>query len=157
MAARFPPARSVSPVGSEPPGPPYPQAPAGQPGAYPAYGAPYDPYPPYPPPYGPYAPYGAYGGAYGAPFRSPEAGSLRTQAIVVLVVSLLSVVMCCFPLGIAATITSAIALSNVDSDLVRARTLVRWSWGLLVASLVLAVLALVGLVAIGAFSEPSGV
>lgn len=120
---------------------PYPQEPFAQqpyaqpyPGAYPAYGS----YPGYP------------------VYRSPEVSSVRTQSIVALVVSLASVLMCCLPLGIPAAITAGIALSKADTDFPRARTLVRWSWGLLVASVVLGVLGLVGIFALGWLSEPTG-
>ncbi len=109
-----------------------------------------------PPGYGPqygYQQYG-YGPQYGAWQRSPEATSLRTQAIVGLVVSAVLVLMCCSPLLIASAITSGIALGRVDQDLDSARRLVRWTWGLVVASVVLTVVLFAVLIGAGAFSDP---
>jgi hypothetical protein len=107
------------------------------------YGQPYG----YPPQYGAAMP--PYGWS-----RPPEASSLRTQAIVALVVSVASVLFCCSPLLIASAITSGIAIGRVDTDLDSARRLVRWSWGLVIASVVLGVAFFAVFVGMGAFSEP---
>jgi hypothetical protein len=74
--------------------------------------------------------------------RSPEASSVRTQAIVGVVVStLLLLVCCCNVLAIPSIVTSAIAIGRADRDLSSARTLMRWSWGMLAAAVALSVLA----------------
>jgi hypothetical protein len=72
---------------------------------------------------------------------SGEAESLRTQAIVALVLNGLSI-FCCGILGIPGVIVTALALGKVHHDVRGARILVKWGWGLLVASLALGVVLL---------------
>jgi hypothetical protein len=114
-------------------------------------------------PYGtPSYPAAGYGGpgqgvAYGMPHpgwdgRTAEASSLRTQAIVSLVLNLLAVV-CCNLLGIAGAVCAGSALGKIDLELDRARSLVRWSWGLLAAGLVLAVIGFAAIIAVGALDS----
>jgi hypothetical protein len=119
--------------------------PRAQPSPYPA-GSPYGTPTPYATgaPYGgsPYAPPGQnpypYPPAPGHPYAplSGEAQSLRTQAIVALVLNGLSI-FCCGILGIPGVIVTALALGKVHHDVPGARTLVKWGWGLLIASLAL--------------------
>jgi hypothetical protein len=141
-----PPAYGSPPYGTPPPAygalPPY--------GAPPAYGAP----PPYgaPPAYGAPPTYGAppygappYGGGYQP--ETPEQSSLRHQAIAALVVNGILVVLSCLAAlpSLGGVITAAIAIGQVRTDPVNARRLVRWSWGLLAATVILTIL-LVGFV-----------
>jgi hypothetical protein len=141
-----PPAGSPPPYGNPPYEPQQPQQPQ-QPayGAAPPYGA---------PPYGA-PPYGApqYGAPpYGYQQQTPEQGSLRTQAIVALVANAVVLAFTCFMAlpSIGGVITAGIAIGQVNSDVANARRLVRWSWGLLIATIVLGVLIFGGLIALGA-------
>ncbi|MBI4944104.1 MAG: hypothetical protein HY830_25465 [Actinobacteria bacterium] len=143
-----PPAYGTPPPYGPPPGSPgYGPPGYGPPGS--GYGPPYG-YAQYG--YAQYGPQYGYGVPYGVWQRSPEATSLRTQAIVGLVVSAVLVLLCCSPLLIASAITAGIALGRVDQDLDSARRLVRWTWGLVIASVVLMVVLLAVLIGAGAFS-----
>lgn len=170
---RYEPPASPPPPAYEPPAfqpPPTDQPPPMEPpytfdspGPGPAYGAPaYGTPPPGTPAYGtppPYAPgYGAAG--YGVPHpgwdgRTAAASSLRTQAIIALVLNLLTLVSCCNLFGIAGAVCAGSALSKVDFELDRARSLVRWAWGLLAAGLVLMTVAAAALIAVGAWDSAS--
>ena len=141
------------------PQPGYPQPGYPQPGySQPGYATPTPPpQPPSPPLQNPQGypafqgdpPYPAAGFGPGwAPSRSAEASSLRTQAIVALVIHLVSFVFCFLNLlGIAGAICAGVAMSKADTDLSRARTLVRWSWGLLAAAAALGIAAIVTIIA----------
>jgi NADH:ubiquinone oxidoreductase subunit B-like Fe-S oxidoreductase len=74
--------------------------------------------------------------------RDPEAASVRNQAIAAVVVSSLFTLACCL-VAFPAIITSAIAISRVDSDLASARRLVRASWWIIAGAVALGVLGLV--------------
>ena len=92
--------------------------------------------------------------------ETPEQSSLRTQAIVSLVINVLVVVSTCFTAlpSIGGAITAGIALGQVGSDPDNARRLVRWSWGLLIASVVIGILIFVAVIVIafvGAASSSS--
>jgi hypothetical protein len=76
--------------------------------------------------------------------RSAEASSVRSQAIAALVVAIASTLFCCLPAGIAAIATSAVALNRVDTDLTSARSMLKWSWGLLIAGVAIGVIAIIG-------------
>ena len=125
---------------SEPPGRPGAPEP-GRPPDYP-YGTPHDesllwepgtrrPYPmpqawtpPPPPP--------------GYTVVSPESVTVRTRAVVALIVSILLTVPCFDLVVIPAIVTSAIAVNRSRSDVPLARALVRVSWVWIAVSLVLA-------------------
>ncbi|WP_199537148.1 hypothetical protein [Spongiactinospora gelatinilytica] len=123
----------------------------GQPGyGQPGYGQPGHGQPGYGP--GPgqpgYGQYPPYGHGQGHPqYRNPDAP--RTHAIIALVVSIVLGFSCYVTLGgVAGAILSGIALSRVDTEPDRARTLLRWAWisiginiALLVVGLVLLIVA----------------
>jgi hypothetical protein len=130
-----------------PPAPPAygPQQPGYGPQQPPPYGSQQPGYGPQQPVYGsPPPPYGA------APYRTetPEQSSLRTQAIVSLVINVIVVLSTCFAAlpSIGGAITAGIAIGQVGSDPDNARKLVKWSWGLLIATIVLGVLVVVGFI-----------
>ena len=152
----------------EPPASPYgtpPAQPGGSPYASPAYGTPsadqgQDQYGQ--PQFG-HAQYGqpAYGTptgyGYAAPARpplSPEANGVRNQAIIALVCNATLVLLTCFLAlpSIGGIVTSSIALGRVGTDVPGARRLVKWSWGLLAASVALGILAIISIVALFASS-----
>ncbi|MFI0424855.1 hypothetical protein [Spongiactinospora sp. 9N601] len=123
--------------GPAPGQPGYGESDQGQPGyGQPGYGQ---------PGYGQYPPYG-YGQGY-PQYRNPDAP--RTHAIIALVVSIVLGFSCYVTLGgVAGAILSGIALSRVDTEPDRARTLLRWAWisiginiALLVVGLVLIIVA----------------
>ena len=152
-----PPAGSQPPYGTPPSNLPY--GPQGQqPPQPPAYGSPPPAYgsgQPQQPPSGAAPPYGAppYAGTpYGYQAPSPEQSSVRTQAIIALVANAVVLVLACFMAlpSIGGVITAGIALGRVNTDVDSARRLVRWSWGLLVLSIVLGVLIIVAVIAAGA-------
>jgi branched-subunit amino acid ABC-type transport system permease component len=87
---------------------------------YPGYGAPGYPTPGYP------------------TGRSPEASSLRGQAITSLILNILAVVFCCGLASIGGAIMAGMAIGRVDTDLPVARRQLAWSWGLLAANLLIA-------------------
>jgi hypothetical protein len=172
------PAGSPPPYGTPSGAPPYgPQQPQ-QPPQQPAYGTPpgYGPGQPQQPGYGAAPPYGAppygappygappYGAPpYGAPpyayqQESPEQRSIRSQAIAALVVNAIVLTFTCLMAlpSIGGVITAGIALGQVGSDPENARRLVRWSWGLLITSVVLGVLLFGGLIALGALVDSTG-
>jgi hypothetical protein len=142
------------PPAQSPPPSPYGQPPTGQP-AEPTspYGQPPAQQPAQPP-------YGqpAYGqpGPYQQP-ETPEQSSLRTQAIVSLVINVLVVVSTCFTAlpSIGGAITAGIALGQVGSDPDNARRLVRWSWGLLIASVVIGILIIAFIIVIAVVGASS--
>ena len=121
--------------------------PSPQPMPYPSTGDEYPPAPYGAAPYGagPYAG-GPYAGgpdtggpstggqgAFGALTPSAEAQSVRTQAIVSLIVNALSVLACCFTFltlfsGVTGAVLAGLALSKANTDLAGAKGLVRWSW-----------------------------
>lgn len=143
-----------------PPAPPYGSAPDADPGQLP-YGPQYGSAPP--PPYGSPQYGSAPPPAYGAPpypTGTPEQSALRTQAIVSLVINALVVLFSCFAAlpSIGGAITAGIAIGQAQSDPENARRLVRWSWGLLIASIVIGILIVVFfviLIVIGANATPS--
>lgn len=132
-----------------PPSDPYGTPPSAGTSAYgaPAYGN---------PPYGA-PPYGAPG--YGAPgygaVLTPEQSSLRTQAIVSLVVNIVVVVATCFAAlpSIGGAVTAGIALGQVKSDTPNARKLVKWSWWLLAATFIIGALVVFGIIALIAATD----
>ena len=84
---------------------------------------------------GPYTggPYSGGQGALSAPTPSAEAQSVRTQAIVSLIINALSVLGCCFTFltlfsGVTGAVLAGLALSRANTDLAGAKGLVRWSW-----------------------------
>jgi hypothetical protein len=119
-------------------GPPPGYGPAPEYGTTPAYGSPYG---------GP--PYGS-ASAYALQPDTPEQSSLRMQAVVALVINVIVVLATCFMAlpSIGGAITAGIALGQVRSDVDGARRLVRWSWGLLITTVAIAVLLLVFLVVV---------
>lgn len=144
------------PSAPEPPQPPDPYAPPADPygtpppagsappqyGAQPQYGPP--PYGTPPPGYGP-----AYGGAYAPPPPlSPEQQAMRTQALTALIVNIVIVVFSCFAAlpSIGGAVTAGVALGQVQTDPENARRMIRWSWGLLIASVVIFLLLVVGFI-----------
>jgi hypothetical protein len=164
---------SPPPEASPPYGAPYgtpPPPPEAPPPSATPYGTPAPP--PEAPPYG--APtYGQagypapqYGSGYGAPgypapgypmgpVRSPEASSLRSQAITALILNILAVVFCCGLASIGGAIMAGLAIGRVDTDLPVARRQLAWSWGLLAANLVIAlILAGILVATIGATNRP---
>jgi hypothetical protein len=70
-----------------------------------------------------------------------------------MIINIASVLFCCMPLGIAGAITSGIAIGRADTDITSAKRLVGWGWGLLAASVVLWVAAIVLMITFGIFSE----
>jgi hypothetical protein len=142
---------------------PEPAQPQPQP-AQPPYGSPAQPggYPPgsavqgYGPGTGGYGPPPGYGTGYaggyaggsaGPGYRTatPEQASTRTQAILALVLNIVSVLLCGNIFGIVGAVLSGIALGKIDADLPQARTLLRWGWILLAGGLALTVLAVLGI------------
>jgi hypothetical protein len=142
---------------------PYPEAyPEGYP---PPYDQPYtQPYPqPYPPqPYPqPYPQPQSYGGAYPPPMppvsgpyafegHGSRAEGTRGWAIGALVANIVLTLLCCSPLGIAGIVVSALAMSRADFQPDSSRTLLRWSWGLAIASVVLGLAFLVVVIVLAA-------
>lgn len=115
--------------------------------------------PPYPPPGYPGGAGSGYTGGYTGVGSSPEQQSTRTQAVVSLVLNILSVLACANVLGIVGAILAGVALGRLDTDLPSARNLVRWSWILLVGGLVLLLLVvLVGaaVLLVGGVASRSG-
>jgi hypothetical protein len=97
----------------------------------------------YPPP--------GYGyGPPGVPYGTPSNGS----AIAALICNALLVAFCCNVIAISGIITAAIALSRAGTDPRSARKLTIWSWCLLAASIVVAVVVFVIIMAVGATSDP---
>jgi hypothetical protein len=99
-------------------------------------------------------PYGQYPQQYGhGPARNNE--SVRTHAIVALVISIVLGLSCYVSLGgIAGAILSGIALGKVDTDPRGARNLLKWTWiaiGINVALVILAVGAFIVAGVNGAF------
>jgi hypothetical protein len=65
---------------------------------------------------------------------------VRTQAIIGTVVSTVVLLACCCNvLAIPSIVTSAMAISRADRDLASARTLMRWTWWLLGAAVVISI------------------
>lgn len=108
----------------------------------------YDPYSgqpyPYPQPQ-------EYGGAYPPPmppvphafeYATPPVQSPRNLAIGALVTNIVLTLLCCSPLGIAGIVVSALAMGRADHEPESAKRLVKWGWGLAIASVV-AVIALI--------------
>lgn len=142
-------------TGGYPPPPGYPPGQPGYPSGQQGYPAP----PPSPPPGYPGGYSGGYTGGYTGAGTSPEQQSVRTQAVVSLVLNVLSLLAMANVFGIAGGILAGVALGRVDTDLGSARNLVRWSWIVLVgglALLLLAVLAVVAFLFIGGFAAMSG-
>ncbi|GAA4241615.1 hypothetical protein GCM10022254_71200 [Actinomadura meridiana] len=97
----------------------------------------------YPPP--------GYGyGPPGVPYGTASNGG----AIAALVCNAVLVVLCCNIIAIPGVITASIALGRTNTDPRSARKLMIWSWSLFAASIVIAVIAVVVLMIIGATSEP---
>ena len=139
--------------GRQPPYDPY----SGQPYPHPQSGQPYDPYSgqPYPTqqPYDPYQgqpyqqpqQYGPYPGpmppAYG--YGQPPDEGPKGQAIGALITNIVVTLLCCLPLGIAGIVVSAMAMSRSAEQPESARKLVKWGWGLAIASVVLGIVIIV--------------
>jgi hypothetical protein len=130
-------------------------------GAAPAYGTPPAAGPGQPQqPYGYTPPYGPAPGGWQP--ESPEQSSIRTQAILSLVINIFVLLSSCFIAlpSIGGAITAGIALGQVGSNPENARKLVRWSWGLLIATVVIGVLVFVGFillfVLLGASADSTG-
>ena len=70
----------------------------------------------------------------------PVVSSLRSQAIVALVLNACSVLFCSNLVGIAGAICAGVAIGKVNLDLAAGRKLVRWAWGLLAGGIALAAL-----------------
>jgi hypothetical protein len=130
-------------------------------GAAPVYGTPPAAGPGQPQPYGYAPPYGAPAPGGWQP-ESPEQSSIRTQAILALIINIFVLLSSCFMAlpSIGGAITAGIALGQVRSDPEGARRLVKWSWGLLIATVVIGVLVTVGLILffalLGASADSSG-
>ncbi|NLT54837.1 MAG: hypothetical protein GXX79_09785 [Actinomycetales bacterium] len=106
------------------------------------------------PPAGPYGPPGYPPSPYpGFSPVDPEIASLRNKTITALVINCVSVFTCCFALGIPGAIVAGIAMSKVNTEPFRARQLLRWAWGLLIANVVVAILVVVAYIALIASSE----
>ncbi|MED7929363.1 hypothetical protein SMD20_34325 [Nonomuraea sp. LP-02] len=84
------------------------------------------PYQPYGAPYGEQSPPG-YGYGYGYPPPPRDEGP-NANAIVSLVLNLLSLVSCCNVLALPGAILAGLALSRASSDPRAARSMVMWSW-----------------------------
>jgi hypothetical protein len=84
------------------------------------------PYQPYGAPYGQQPP-PQYGYGYGYP-PPPRNEGPSANAIVSLVLNLLSIVSCCNILGIGGAILAGLALSKARTEPRSARTMVLWSW-----------------------------
>ncbi|WP_018656080.1 hypothetical protein [Actinomadura flavalba] len=82
----------------------------------------------------PHDPYGQYPG-----HPPPASSSARPSTIAALVVSAVSLAMCCNVFAIGSLVTSALALSRSSTDPSSARSLTRWSWVILAVSFVLGV------------------
>ncbi|RBQ15526.1 hypothetical protein DP939_34675 [Spongiactinospora rosea] len=134
----------MSTPSDDPQGPGYGQPGYGPAPGQPGYGEPGYGQPGYGQPgYGQYPPYG-YGHGH-PPYRNPDAP--RTHAIVALVISIFLGFSCYVTLGgIAGAILSGIALSRVDTEPDRARTLLRWAWisiGINIALLVVGLVVII--------------
>jgi hypothetical protein len=102
---------------------------------------------------GPY-PAGAehgYPGGAGTP-----GGEVRGSAVAALVTNVVLATLCVSPLGIAGTVLSAIAMSRADHRPDSARALLRWAWGMVIATavLVLAAVVVVIVIAVAAAQRP---
>ena len=119
-----------------------------QPAGYGQAGYPQPTYPTYPT----YPGYTVY--PYPPPYPVPPPGDgPRNQAIAALVANVVAAVLCCPLVGIAGIVLSAVAMSRSDRDPDSARRLVKWSWGVLAATIVLGIVAIVLIVV---FSEAEG-
>lgn len=115
------------------------------------YGGSYPPPMPMPMPYQPGPPQaGAYyqaGLQYGYPgAAATHAAGVRRSAVAALVVNVVLTMLCASPFGIAGTVLSAIALSRADHRPDSARTPLRWAWGMVIATAVLLVAAVVAVI-----------
>ena len=93
-----------------------------------------------------------YGGAYGSagapgygygPPGTPARSSSNASTIAALVCNIVAVVTCCGVLSIPGAITSAIAMSRVDTDPESARKLTLWSWVLFGLSFVIGIVLMI--------------
>ncbi|MGN9843455.1 hypothetical protein ACTMTI_35545 [Nonomuraea sp. H19] len=95
------------------------------------------PYQPYGAPYGEQPPPG-YGYGYGHPPPPRDEGPFA-NAIVSLVLNLLTLVSCCNIFGLPGAILAGLALSKARTEPQSARTMVIWSWVLCALGFVLAI------------------
>ncbi|GAA0946466.1 hypothetical protein [Nonomuraea longicatena] len=114
----------------------------------------YDPNQPYgnnphqpPPSYGPGYP------GHGQRPPGPTPDGQRTNAIVSLILNLLSLVACCNIFGIGGAILSGLALGRAHAAPERAKLLNVWSWVLFGGGLVLSIGTIIVLGVNGAFDE----
>ncbi len=159
------------PPAYEPPPPPPAQPPAAPPPppvyepppAYTAGGAP-EAQPPYPtqeqyqqqypqaqPVYG-QVPAGYPAGP--SPYAVPEKRN-NTSALVLLIVSILTVVFCCNPISIASAVLGGVGLSRQSTDPEESRKFARWGWVVWVAGMAIGVVVLAILAITGTFTSSS--
>ncbi|TYK49691.1 hypothetical protein [Actinomadura decatromicini] len=101
-----------------------------------------------------YDPYG-YGSGYGyGPPGVPYATRSNGSAIAALVCNCVAVVLCCNIFAIPGIATGAVAVARASTDPDSSRRLAIWSWCLLGASFVVAIIVFVAFMALGAASEP---
>jgi hypothetical protein len=103
-------------------------------------------------PYGQPPPQHGYPG-YGQRPPGPTPDGQRTNAIVSLVLNLLSLVSCCNILGIGGAILSGLALGRAQAAPERAKQLNIWSWALFGGGLVLSIGTIIVLGVNGVFDE----
>lgn len=83
-------------------------------------------------------PYAA-GQGYGPPVPPANQGAV----VGALICNILATLLCCLGFSIGGIVTSAIALSRTQTDPESARNLTRWSWGLFITNVVLAVIGII--------------
>ncbi|TDC48015.1 hypothetical protein E1281_25400 [Actinomadura sp. KC345] len=91
---------------------------------------------------GAYGPGGAPGYGYGPP-GTPTRPASSASTIAALVCNIAGVVLCCGILSIPGAITSAIAMSRVETDPESARKLTIWSWVLFGLSFVIGIILII--------------
>jgi hypothetical protein len=79
-----------------------------------------------------------------------RADGTRGWAIGALVTNIVLTLLCCSPLGIAGIVVSALAMSRADYEPDSSRTLLRWAWGLAIASVVLGLAFIVVVIVLAA-------
>ncbi|TDC85467.1 hypothetical protein [Actinomadura sp. 7K507] len=101
---------------------------------------------------GAYGPGGAPGYGYGPP-GVPTRPASNASTIAALVCNIAGVVLCCGILSIPGAITSAIAMSRVETDPDSARKLTIWSWVLFGLSVFIGIILMIVYIAVIVMSE----
>jgi hypothetical protein len=109
-------------------------------------------------PYGDQAWQDPYAAGAGASYGPPPPPANHGSAVGALVCNIIATLFCCLGFSIAGIITSAIAMSQNQTDPESARKLTKWSWGLFAANMGLVVLGIIAylIVFFAVLESPSG-